>query len=307
MDIWGAGCVLFEITALFPLFPGADEVDQINRIHKVVGTPSRDMLLKLKRNKSSKIDFKFREQSGVGIKHFIPHASLQSVDLLTKTLEYDYSKRIGAIGACGHDYFDVFHEKNEKINTTSTTKTQPTKPVPTSSRIRQSDKKKKKTFEDARNEKSSFRKQKEISELKKRVARTEKKKVGKETSNIIANKQQRKPNKSPTNNASKKVQPTRNSTISGVQRKKNNSFKKKSDDDEEKLKSSLHKQQTRLNKIRVDKKTTQASTGGLTSKYSDNIRKTRHPATNVRRKKFANVKSSGYGRTNNNPKKKNGK
>lgn len=27
MDIWGAGCVMFEITALFPLFPGTNELD----------------------------------------------------------------------------------------------------------------------------------------------------------------------------------------------------------------------------------------------------------------------------------------
>jgi hypothetical protein len=28
-DIWGAACILFEISALFPLFPGTDEKDQI--------------------------------------------------------------------------------------------------------------------------------------------------------------------------------------------------------------------------------------------------------------------------------------
>ncbi|KAJ1389385.1 kinase-like domain-containing protein, partial [Ochromonadaceae sp. CCMP2298] len=34
MDMWGAGCVMFEITSLYPLFPGSNEVDQISRIHK---------------------------------------------------------------------------------------------------------------------------------------------------------------------------------------------------------------------------------------------------------------------------------
>ena len=28
-------CVFFEITSLYPLFPGTNELDQINRIHKV--------------------------------------------------------------------------------------------------------------------------------------------------------------------------------------------------------------------------------------------------------------------------------
>jgi renal tumor antigen len=27
MDLWGVGCVLFEVLSLFPLFPGNDELD----------------------------------------------------------------------------------------------------------------------------------------------------------------------------------------------------------------------------------------------------------------------------------------
>jgi serine/threonine protein kinase len=41
MDMWGIGCVIFEVLALVPLFPGADEADQIARIHKIMGTPPR--------------------------------------------------------------------------------------------------------------------------------------------------------------------------------------------------------------------------------------------------------------------------
>ncbi len=43
MDIWGIGCVLFEVLALFPLFPGTDEADQIVRIHKIMGTPPKEV------------------------------------------------------------------------------------------------------------------------------------------------------------------------------------------------------------------------------------------------------------------------
>lgn len=44
MDIWGAGCVFFEMLALFPLFPGNNELDQINKIHNIMGTPSPEIL-----------------------------------------------------------------------------------------------------------------------------------------------------------------------------------------------------------------------------------------------------------------------
>ena len=44
MDMWGVGCVFFEVISLFPAFPGNDELDQIKRIHNILGTPSAEPL-----------------------------------------------------------------------------------------------------------------------------------------------------------------------------------------------------------------------------------------------------------------------
>ena len=44
MDLWGVGCVFFEILTLCPLFPGSDELDQINKIHDILGTPKQELL-----------------------------------------------------------------------------------------------------------------------------------------------------------------------------------------------------------------------------------------------------------------------
>ena len=44
MDIWGVGCVFFEMLALFPLFPGNNELDQIHKIHNIMGTPPPEIL-----------------------------------------------------------------------------------------------------------------------------------------------------------------------------------------------------------------------------------------------------------------------
>lgn len=49
MDIWGLGCVFFETLTLFPLFPGDDELDQLVKIHQVLGTPSEAVMNDLKR------------------------------------------------------------------------------------------------------------------------------------------------------------------------------------------------------------------------------------------------------------------
>jgi renal tumor antigen len=45
MDMWGVGCVFFEIVSLFPLFPGTNELDQIQKIHNIIGTPPADLLV----------------------------------------------------------------------------------------------------------------------------------------------------------------------------------------------------------------------------------------------------------------------
>ena len=47
MDIWGVGCVFFEILTLFPLFPGDDEIDQVNKIHNILGSPPIELFNKL--------------------------------------------------------------------------------------------------------------------------------------------------------------------------------------------------------------------------------------------------------------------
>jgi renal tumor antigen len=105
MDIWGVGCVFFEITSLYPLFPGSNEVDQINRIHKILGTPASDVLDIFRRKGAAHIDFNFPPDEGTSIAKLIPHASADAVDLLSKMLVYDPSKRINAREALKHDYF----------------------------------------------------------------------------------------------------------------------------------------------------------------------------------------------------------
>ena len=50
MDIWGVGCVFFEVLSLFPLFPGDNELDQIHKIHNILGTPPQELIEKFQKN-----------------------------------------------------------------------------------------------------------------------------------------------------------------------------------------------------------------------------------------------------------------
>lgn len=44
IDMWSVGCIFAEMLAGQPLFPGKDETDQLDRICKVMGTPSEDTM-----------------------------------------------------------------------------------------------------------------------------------------------------------------------------------------------------------------------------------------------------------------------
>ncbi|TMS21724.1 MAPK/MAK/MRK overlapping kinase [Larimichthys crocea] len=57
MDIWSAGCVFFEIMSLNPLFPGTNELDQVAKIHDVLGTPDQSILQKFKKSRAMHFNF----------------------------------------------------------------------------------------------------------------------------------------------------------------------------------------------------------------------------------------------------------
>lgn len=122
MDIWGVGCVFFEIVSLFPLFPGTNELDQIERIHKVLGPPSEELLKKFKKlSNNFKIDFP--HQKGTGIAPLLPHAQKDCINLITQLLTYDFEERSTARQSLCHPYFReiVESERQTKQNTLNLT------------------------------------------------------------------------------------------------------------------------------------------------------------------------------------------
>ncbi|XP_020649282.3 MAPK/MAK/MRK overlapping kinase isoform X1 [Pogona vitticeps] len=103
MDIWSAGCVFYEIASFHPLFPGSNELDQISKIHDIIGTPPKKILNKFKQSRVMNFDFPIRK--GKGISPFIPSLSNKGLTLMYAMIQYDPDERICAREALQHSYF----------------------------------------------------------------------------------------------------------------------------------------------------------------------------------------------------------
>mmetsp|Transcript_54758 Transcript_54758/g.62952 ORF Transcript_54758/g.62952 Transcript_54758/m.62952 type:complete len:432 (-) Transcript_54758:274-1569(-) len=114
MDIWGVGCVFFEIMSLYPLFPGNNELDQIHKIHNIMGTPPMELLNRLKKH-GTHMDFDFPVKQGTGITKLLPHASPEALDLMMKLLTYNPDERPSAKQALRHAYFKEIRELDKKL------------------------------------------------------------------------------------------------------------------------------------------------------------------------------------------------
>jgi renal tumor antigen len=119
MDLWGYGCILFEMIMKCPLFGGKNELDQVNRIHNVLGTPPAYILEKFK-SKASHMEFDFPPKRGSGLEKLMPNVSRDTIDLLYRLLAYDPADRITADEALKHEYFAELHDLSNSRDFRST-------------------------------------------------------------------------------------------------------------------------------------------------------------------------------------------
>jgi len=110
MDIWGAGCVLYEIATGHPLFDGRDENDQIEKIDRVLGSPDQRLINKFKKYKSDVFVARYETNkrnvrtAGVGL-HSVYQPYRQAYDLIIDMIVYDPTKRYSANRLLRKSYF----------------------------------------------------------------------------------------------------------------------------------------------------------------------------------------------------------
>jgi serine/threonine protein kinase len=97
LDVWSAGCILFELTFGKPLFPGRDTADQLAKIVGVLGSPTQDDLLALNPLVAQR-HHEWPPIKPISFVEFFPAELKEMADLLTKMLQYNPLKRISIAG-----------------------------------------------------------------------------------------------------------------------------------------------------------------------------------------------------------------
>ena len=115
VDIWAIGCILFEALTGRPLFPGKHQIDQLNKIHAVLGTPSRDVLAQFQENATG--GFAFPQKPKQNFRNLLVNASDDVIDLLEKMVVYDPTDRITAEDALKHPAFAEIYQKDQEWQT----------------------------------------------------------------------------------------------------------------------------------------------------------------------------------------------
>ncbi|CAA2970061.1 cyclin-dependent kinase G-2-like isoform X1 [Olea europaea subsp. europaea] len=100
IDMWSLGCIMAELLSKEPLFNGKTELDQLNKIYRILGKPNEDISHGVN-HKHNPLRRKFPATSFTGS----PVLSEAGFDLLSKLLTYDPEKRITADAALNHEWF----------------------------------------------------------------------------------------------------------------------------------------------------------------------------------------------------------
>ena len=115
MDMWGVGCVFFEVLSLYPLFPGTNELDQVTKIHQILGTPPAGDAWPSSRSTPTRTSTSTsRTRSRSRMSKLIPHCTPDCVDVIVKLLAYDPDDRLSARQAVKHTYFKDLRASEKK-------------------------------------------------------------------------------------------------------------------------------------------------------------------------------------------------
>lgn len=109
IDIWSIGCIFAEVLLGKPLFPGRNVVHQLELITDLLGTPSAEVIAKVRNEKARRFLSNMRKKPGVSFEQHFPKADKAALDLLRKLLAFDPAERPTSEESLADPYFHGLH------------------------------------------------------------------------------------------------------------------------------------------------------------------------------------------------------
>ena len=124
IDMWGVGCIFFEMVSGRPMFPGSTPENELTLIFKMLGTPNERTWPGIERN-ADFVNSNYPMYRPEKLHNHVPRIELDGLDLLQKFIKYVPTQRISASMAMSNSYFStlgpgVFRLKDSETIFTAT-------------------------------------------------------------------------------------------------------------------------------------------------------------------------------------------
>lgn len=114
LDVWSVGTIFGELLRRKPLLPGNDSQEQLELIFSLIGSPSDEEIERVPNPRAREQLRRMPKRRGRPLDQVFRDIEPQAIDLLSKMLVFDPTRRITVEQALQHPYFASLHFEEDE-------------------------------------------------------------------------------------------------------------------------------------------------------------------------------------------------